>query len=501
MSFPESAATARLVPINREQIELVPIDIDSLIPEDHPARAIWEFVGRLNLEGYLKRIKSVEGAAGRPAFDPRLLASLWIFAYSEGVSSAREIENRCGYHPAYQWLTGRQEVNHHTLSDFRGDHEKELDKLFTDVLGLLSAEGLITLEQVMQDGTKVKAFATSNRFRREDTIKAHLAAAAELVRELSESAQEETSGRIEKARVRAARERKERLEEALDELKKLQETRSSEARCAETRVSETDPEARMMKQSEGGYAPSYNVQFSTDAANSIIVNVDVTQGGNDAEELSPAVTGVERRCGEKPKQVVADGSYTNRETIIAMEKAGIDFIGSMPDRSGMSDAQYKRWGVTPEFRAEAFVHEEATSTMHCPAGCKLRYEGKGSDRPGVDNYRYRAHAEDCRACAFQTQCCPQMTTKGRGVTRQVEAPTVVAFRNKMETEEAKAIYRRRSPVAEFTNAWIKTKNGLRQFRLRGLRKTKREALWAALAYNLQQWTRLVWKPRLATTGG
>jgi hypothetical protein len=79
------------------------------------------------------------------------------------------------------------------------------------------------------------------------------------------------------------------------------------------------------------------------------------------------------------------------------------------------------------------------------------------------------------------------------VVRGEEAAAVVAFRTKMETEAAKQIYRQRGEVAEFPNAWIKDKLGLRQFRLRGLIKVTMEALWACLSYNIQQWIRLRWR--------
>jgi hypothetical protein len=102
----------RLKRVNREQMVLRAVDVEKLIAADHVARAIWELVGRLDLSGFRAAIASVEGEAGRPAFDPQLLISLWIYAYSEGVSSAREIERRCEYHPAYQWLTGLEAVNH-----------------------------------------------------------------------------------------------------------------------------------------------------------------------------------------------------------------------------------------------------------------------------------------------------------------------------------------------------------------------------------------------------
>jgi transposase len=153
----------RLKFINRQQQLLHPIDVERLVEADHPVRAIWELVGRMNLEGYYQSIGAVEGAAGREAFDPQLLISLWIYAYSQKVGSAREIARRCHYDPAYQWLTGLEAVNYHTLSDFRVEHQEGLEALFIQVLGVLSQAGWVGLQRVIHDGTKIKAQAGEGR--------------------------------------------------------------------------------------------------------------------------------------------------------------------------------------------------------------------------------------------------------------------------------------------------------------------------------------------------
>ena len=138
------------------------------------------------------------------------------------MSSAREVERRCAYHPAYQWLTGCEVINHHTLSDFRVSTRQALDGLFAQLLAILSSEGLITLEQVVHDGTKVKAAASSKSFHREKTLRAHLEAAQQRVRAMGDPREEAAAGRSERAQQRAAREKVERLEQALEELQKVQ---------------------------------------------------------------------------------------------------------------------------------------------------------------------------------------------------------------------------------------------------------------------------------------
>src|SRR4030043_1711245 len=252
----ESMPKPRLQQINRQQLILRTVDVEQLVPDDHEVRAIWEFVGRLDLSCYYKGIKSVDGVAGRERTDPRLLISLWIYSYAEGISSGREISRLCEYHPAYQWLTGMNPVNYHTLTDFRVNQKEALDKLFTHILGLLSAEGLISLQRVMHDGTKIKACAGPDRFRREDRIREHLEMARKQVADMGDpQTAEEVSPKVAAARRRAANERHKRLESALEELEKIRAIKAGASAKADARVSERDPECRIMKQGNGGYAP------------------------------------------------------------------------------------------------------------------------------------------------------------------------------------------------------------------------------------------------------
>src|ERR1700738_4441255 len=188
----ENASSKPLIRyVNRQQMSWRAVDVERLIGEDHAARAIWTLVGRLDLSSFYRAIESREEEGGRPAFDPQLLISLWVYAYSQGIGSAREVARRCEYDPGFQWLTGLQEVNYHTLADFRVERQKELDELFTQVLAALSKEGLITLEQVMQDGTKIKALASTRSYRHEDTLREHLARARQLVTEIGDPHNEE----------------------------------------------------------------------------------------------------------------------------------------------------------------------------------------------------------------------------------------------------------------------------------------------------------------------
>ncbi len=142
-----------------------------------------------------------------------------------------------------------------------------------------------------------------------------------------------------------------------------------------------------------------------------------------------------------------------------------------------------------------FRYDAMTNTYLCPRSKRLRYDAK-YERDGTLRIRYKASAKDCAACSDKAACCPR-TGGGRSIERLEPLPEITAFRQKIQTDEAKAIYRTRSQVAEFPNLWIKAKLGVRQFRVRGVAKVRTESLWTALTYDIQQWIRLRWKPTVA----
>ncbi len=482
----------RVVAVNRQQTAMRIVRVEGLVEADHPVRAIWEFVGRLDLSKFYGRIEAVEGGEGRPAWDPRMMISLWAYAYSRGVSSAREISRLCEYDPGYQWLTGLQVVNHHSLSDFRVVYKAELEGLFTQMLGVLTSEGLITLERVMHDGTKIKACASGDSFRREERLRSHLEKAREQVKLMEEAGEEEVAPRLAQARRRAAQEHQQRMEQALQELQQLQEAKKGEER-ENVRVSMTDPEARIMKQPDGGFAPSYNAQISTDAAHGVIVGVGLTQSGVDHGELEPALEKIQEVMGRLPEQAVVDGGYIGWETVLALDAMDVDLIG--PAVQTGQEEQLVRKGIAKEYHAAAFTYDPHQDTLTCPEGKILKHRGT-ENAPGRTSHIYEARAADCLQCPMKGQCCPHNKSNGRTIRRAELHPTVKAWLDRMETEEAKAIYRNRSQIAEFPNAWIKAKYCLRQFRSRGIQKAGIEVLWACFTYNVQLWARLCWRPAM-----
>lgn len=485
----DATALPRLNAIDRQQLVLRTVDVERLIGEDHSARLVWELVGRLDLSLYHSQIAAVEGQPGREHTDPQLLISLWVYAYSRGISSAREIARQCEFEPALQWLCGLAPVSYRTLSGFRSEHKATLDDLFVQVLGLLSAEGLITMERLTLDGTKIKANASGNTFRRKEKIKAHLALAREQVRLMDVQAAEEEkmAKRQSAAKRRAARQRVSRLEAAYREVERLQREKKHDRGQFLARASTTDPEAHVMRNGEGGTVPSYNLQLLTDTKHGLVVNVEATTDAIDYRQLQPALERCQRTLGRKPKQLVADGDYTNHASVQAAAAGEVDFYGSWQDswRPGERDAQ----GRDRAFQASAFLYDGEQDCFTCPAGEILSSRALLNRGNGVRTRVYRAPKTACPNCPLRDQCAPRKARPKwvRSITRLIEPAATTAFKTKMATAEAQEIYSKRSQIAEFPHAWIKQRCGLRQFRCRGRVKACMEATWACLSYNLMRW--------------
>src|SRR5262249_7918469 len=169
---------------NRHQIVFRTAALDQLIPPDHPARTVWEYVEGLDLGPLYDAIKAVQGHPGRTPIDPKILMALWLYATIDGVGRARQLNELCHGHDPYQWILGDVTINYHTLSDFRTAHGELLDRLLTQSVAILIAEGLVELDRVAQDGMRVRAGAGAASFRRRPTLEEALAEAEAQVQAL-----------------------------------------------------------------------------------------------------------------------------------------------------------------------------------------------------------------------------------------------------------------------------------------------------------------------------
>jgi transposase len=318
--LPPRIGLKRLRHAVRNQIEFQECALDELLAEDHQARIVWEYVVSLDLSELYEQIQAVEGGPGQAPADPRILLALWLYATLRGVGSARMLNQLCVDHLAYRWICGHVSMNYHTLSDFRSLQGNLLDRLLTESVAGLMAEGLVTLDRVAQDGMKVRASAGAASFRREPTLEELLADAEAHVAQLKQELDTDPAAsktREKAARQRAAEERAARIRAALEQLPKIAERKKPKDRD-QARASTTDADARVMKMADGGYRPAFNVQLGTATDSQIITGVDVTNSGGDQGKMLPMVEQHEQRYGERPKEMLIDGGFVKKADIDAV---------------------------------------------------------------------------------------------------------------------------------------------------------------------------------------
>jgi transposase len=424
---------ARFIRADRFQTRWDFIDLEALLPSDHRARIVMSFVDSLDLSGLYDAIKSREGEPGRPPPDPAVLLALWLYATIEGVGSARQLERLAERDLSYRWIAGGVPLNYHGLSDFRVAHVEILDRLLTESVTALIAEGVISLAEIAVDGTKVRANASRESFKTGNKL-AQIGAAVEqrLVALKAEigADPEGSSRRRRAAQERAAREVKERAERAraaLDRVRAERDQRAKrhsqdEAKKSEPKASLSDPEARNMRFADGAIGPAYNAQIAVTPKEGVIVSLEMTDRRNDAGLAAPMVDDVLRRYGQAPETLLVDTHYATSEDIAALAEHAAGPV--------------KVFAPTPTERDDV--------------------------TPGTLANRMRKRVR--------------------------EPESVKEWRSRMETQAGQEVYSLRKLI-ERINANLKN-HGFGFLPVRGLIKAKAVALWHALANNLMAAHRL-----------
>jgi transposase len=329
------------VTADRDQQFLLPPDMREWLAEDHVVWCVLDAVGQLDLSAFRRSFRS--NGQGAAAFDPALMVALLLYAYSCGERSSRRIERRCWEDVAYRVITGGHQPDHATIARFRVRHEKALKGLFTQVLRLLAEAGLVQLNRLSLDGTKIAADASWSANKTLVQVEEMLAEAA--ATDAAEHAQhgpargDETPPGMARredrlTRLRAARDR---LAEAARQAQAAQDTKLAgwQARKdagnrpgrkpnptppaktrnqATPRANTTDPDCRTMK-SKHTLLPGYNAQaVVTD--DQVVVGAMLTQAPVDRGLLHRVLDTCRtqlREAGIDPaiRTVLADAGYAS----------------------------------------------------------------------------------------------------------------------------------------------------------------------------------------------
>jgi transposase len=373
-----------------------PATLEELVPDDHDVRTVWAIVRSWDLSRFLDTIRARGATPGRAATDPELLIALWLFAATEGVANARELDRLCREKDPYRWLCGDVSVNYHTLSDFRVDHEEALDDLLTQMLAVLIVGQAVSVQRIAQDGTRVRVGAGLSSFKKRETLQQAKQRAGDHLAIIKRQAERlgETAPRRQAAQLRAARQKQERIERAVAELADLERAKAEQkdkpTKKTPPRASTTDPEARLMRMPDGGTRPAYNVQLAVDTASRAIVGVEVTNAGSDAGQSEPMREQVEERTGGEVKEQLIDGGYVKLEAIDRAAAAVTVYMPvPRPKKAGVDPHEPKRtdsvavaaWRERMGTEAAKATYKQRAATIETVNG-ELKTE-RGLDRFGV----------------------------------------------------------------------------------------------------------------------
>lgn len=412
----------RLKKADRSQVQFRSVDLESSLPAEHPARMIWEFVQQLDLEPWYAKIRAYEGRAGQNAIDPAILMSLWLYATLEGVGSARALDRLCKAHDAYRWICGGVSVNYHTLADFRVEHGEAMDEVLVKSVAALRSEGLVSMKRVAQDGKRVRASAGSKSFRRRKTLESCLKEARKQVEALKQELEEHPEGTSKRQKAAQERAKRERQEKVEKALERMKEL-----------------EARQEKHIK-------------------------------AKKIKPEKAKPPRASTSDPdaqRMKMADGGYRPAfNTQFCTDTESLIIVGVQVSNQGNDS------GLASPMLEQIQADYQQTPEEYLADGGFVNLD----DFTKIEKLGTKMYA-------------PVTTNRDPKINPHLPKPgdslQVIAWRKRMESDEAKAIYKQRASTAEWVNA-VQHNRGLTGFRVRGLQKVKAVVLWFALLHNLMR---------------
>lgn len=455
---------------SRDQIGLEIRCVDDMVASDGYARVLDAVMDELDYSAFEARYRG----GGRPAYRPDLLCRLWVYAFSVGVRSARELSRRLETDLGFMWLACEERIDHETLSDFRYKFGAELKGIFRQTVVLGCSVGLVGLAHVAIDGTKIAANAERWMKDRAGLDRAIARIDEQIETLLAESAAADAR---EDAALGPARgdEVPPALAKAETRRAHLQKAKACLEEHGLTWVSVTDVEAPLQK-TQDGKRPGYNCQAGVDAAVGFIVSESVTVSQNDRQEFIAVAEQVVEMCGAAPQEFVADSGYHSPETLLALEEREEWTAYISPQPLGKDKAG--------KLTYHDFEHDAERDTYRCPGGADLTFQ-KTEHRRDVEFRSYLSLASACRGCEHRGHCLSQKADR-RWILVPEHREALEEMLARTSSRAGEAARQLRKSTVERTFGVMKAVMGLRQFLLRGLAGASIEFRLAAIATNVRK---------------
>ncbi len=546
-------------PMERRQIVLFAPSLDQNIGEGHPVRLVDEILRRLDWSEWESRYC---GVMGRPPIHPRVMASLILYGLTLGIRSSRKLQDACVNRMDFIWLGEGRQIDHSTFAEFRTRFAPQIRALFRQLVRVAMELGVVRLNQVAFDGTMVKADNGRYNTARIKEVEAALEKVDKQVQQMLDQAQEEdrrdaglygpesSPGKLPRE-LADLKKRQRALGEAMEALKAMEARRAGRKDVSQKgpQVPLADPDARVLPNKDGGYAPNHVPVLGVDGQAGLLVWAGLAEGNDEAGALLGAVEQIQKDLGQSPQQVLADGGFHTGPNLVGLEAQGIEVLiperqrpaenpatdpgravvepkpptaavdatagEAAPPQATVAEAgPQAQAGGPPALRlgpvpAEdwdklpmspqhgvldkaAFVYDQAADRYICPMGQGLAFRGtRRYEREGCSGfYRvYEGPESVCASCPLRGRCF-KGKTGARQVLRDEYQPARDRTAARMASPQGKENYRRRWPLAETPFGILKTVMDFRRFLLRGRERVETELNWMATAFNLRKLVRL-----------
>lgn len=461
--------------VDRAQEHLLPARVEDYVSQGNAVRAVDAYVATLDLSELSFSKTGGDSARGQPAYDPGMLLKLYLYGYQQGIHSSRKLEHEAHRNLEVIWLMNGLRPSYKTIADFRKENAKSLRLLNREFVLLCKELSLLGCEEVAIDGSFFKADASRGSIYTDQKLSRQLEALDVSIKAYQDAiaAQDKRDDEAKLGQLVEDGQLQQKLEQLQQKQAEKQALRKQLEAGVEKQLSTVDEDARLLKKRDQNMA-GYNAQIAVDDKHKLIVVAEVTQDGNDSQQLLAMM--------EKSKEILrsdkltglADSGYYDGEQIKACEENQMSVYVAVPD----SQKERKKRGY---LTLDEFTYDAQQDCYICPQGQSLTPYGKPFKQNDKWRMRYASKAKDCGDCPSREKCFSLKSTR-----RQIQRweHEEVIERHKARMKQAPDVMKKRGAIVEHPFGVLKHRAGMHHFLMRGLEKCQGEFSLMVTSYNL-----------------
>ncbi len=472
--------------VDYSQFGLFPANVFELLPNDHECFCFADLLGQIDTTEIEKNYQSI----GQRAYHPKLITSILIYAYSRGVYSSREIQRRCNEDLSFMFIAQQNCPNFRVLSDFRKAHSAFFHDCFVQTVKLAMALKMASLGHISLDGSKFKANTSKHKAMSYQHLEAQEQALSEQIQKLTTKAahcdqeeagidQDDTGFNIPEE-LKFKEERLKKITQAKEALEaREQALNPDQAIEGKKQISFADTDATIMGKKGSGFGYQYNAQISVDSDEQIIVANHISTQANDTQEVKEGLKQVKESTGKNAEKMSMDNGYYSGDNLQALEDEEVEAYVAINKAEQLSSTELEQSDRRVD--KSDFLYNEQDDSFTCPQGrvlvlIRTRKDGRTF---------YQPEKGSCSNCPLRSRCCNSSKGEDRSISGDVNEVIRQRMKQKMQSRQAKEIYKERKVIVEPVFGQIKNR-GFRGFSLRGVKKVAGEFSLVCAVHNLKK---------------